>query len=221
MLRQKIITVQKYISDWYYQEGRFFPWRYTFDAHKVLVSEVLLQQTNAERVVDSYNTIIRRYKTVYDLAGADPMFLRSLLKKLGLFYRADRLIDISKQIVEKYEGVVPDKKEELLSIKGIGNYISSAVLCFGYKKPYAIVDTNVVRLFERLFDFKSASRRPHTDKEVWEFAQMLLPADNYVDYNYGLLDFASMVCKARKPMCSGCLMYDICSYNAKAAAHVG
>jgi len=134
---------------------------------------------------------------------------------LGLFYRADRLISISRQIIEMYNGVIPNKREELLAIRGIGNYTGNAILCFGYNKPYAIVDTNVIRVFERFFDFKSSSKRPHTDKKVWEFAQMLIPVNNYVDYNYGLLDFAAVVCRAKKPMCSNCLIYNMCCYNLK------
>jgi A/G-specific adenine glycosylase len=204
---------QKYILDWYSKNGRTFPWRYTFDAYKVLVSEILLQQTNVEKVINPYNTIVKKYKSVLELADADIIFLKDLFKDLGLFYRADRIISISRQIIEMYEGMIPDKREELLAIKGIGNYTGNAILCFGYNKPYAIVDTNVIRVFDRFFGFKSSSKRPHTDKKVWEFAQMLIPEDNYVDYNYGLLDFAAVVCRSRKPMCSNCLIYDMCCYN--------
>lgn len=212
-----IAKLQKYIYNWYSENGRFFPWRYTFDAYKVLVSEVLLQQTNAEKVVGAYNIIVKQYKTICDLADADIVFLRSLFKDLGLFYRADRLVDISRQITEKYKGKIPDKREDLLAIRGIGNYISNAVLCFGYNKPYAVVDTNVIRVFDRVLGFKSTHKRPRTDRRIWELAQILLPSENYVDYNYGLLDFASAVCRARKPVCSGCLMYVICNYSKNTA----
>lgn len=184
---QIVNKFQKYIFTWYSKNGRTFPWRYTYDAYKVLVSEILLQQTNAEKVISPYITIIQKYKTIFELASSDIMFLKNIFKDLGLFYRADRLIDISKQIIEKHNGIIPDKRDSLLEIKGVGNYTSHAVLCFGYNKPYAIVDTNVIRVFERVFSFKSTSKRPHTDKKVWEFAQVLLPLENYVDYNYGLL----------------------------------
>lgn len=210
-----IRNFHKYIYKWYFKNQRMFPWRYTYNPYKVLVSEILLQQTNAEKVVQPYNVIVKKYRSVYELADADIVFLKNIFKNLGLFYRADRLINISKQIIKKYEGIIPDKRQDLLSIKGIGNYISSAVLCFGYKKPYAIVDTNVIRVFERLFDFKSANKRPHTDKKVWQFAQAILPLENYVDYNYGLLDFAATVCKSKKPICSNCLMHNICVYSRK------
>lgn len=204
---------QNFIFEWYRKNGRIFPWRYTFDPYKVLVSEVLLQQTNAEKVVKPYNIIVENYKTVLELANADIIFLRNLFNELGLFYRADRLISISKQIMYFYNGKIPDKKEELLDIKGIGDYISSAVLCFGYNKPYAIVDTNIIRLFERIFNFRSSNKRPHTDREVWKFAQRLIPEINYVDYNYGLLDFASIICRSKKPLCNDCIVQNMCLYS--------
>lgn len=209
---QLVSKFQKNILTWYSSNGRIFPWRYTYDAYKVLISEILLQQTNAEKVTSPYITIIQKYKTIFELASADLMFLKNIFTDLGLFYRADRLIDISKQLIEKHNGIVPDKRDSLLEIKGIGNYTSHAVLCFGFNKPYAIVDTNVIRVFERVFAFKSTSKRPHTDKKVWEFAQLILPQENYVDYNYGLLDFAAVVCRARRPLCSDCLMHNECSY---------
>ncbi|GLI18974.1 A/G-specific adenine glycosylase [Tepidanaerobacter syntrophicus] len=213
MKYRAIEKFQKHIFDWYSENGRAFPWRYTFDAYKVLVSEILLQQTNAEKVITPYNAIVQKYKSVWELADADIIFLKNLFMDLGLFYRADRLISISRQIIEMYKGMIPDKREDLLAVKGIGNYTGNAILCFGYNKPYAIVDTNVIRVFNRFFCFKSSSKRPHTDKKIWEFAQMLIPEDNYIDYNYGLLDFAAVVCRSKKPMCSSCLICDICCYN--------
>lgn len=212
-MKNTIENFQQYILNWYWSNGRKFPWRYTYDPYKVLVSEVLLQQTNAEKVIYTYNAIVEKYKSILELADADPAFLRDLFNKLGLFYRADRLISISRQIIEMYGGIIPEKRDDLLAVKGIGNYTSNAVLCFGYNKPYAIVDTNVIRVFEKVFGFKSSNKRPHTDKRVWDFAQMLIPLDNYVDYNYGLLDFGAVICRWRKPMCSNCPICSLCRYN--------
>lgn len=204
---------QSKVLQYYLYHKRNFPWRYTFNPYKVLVSEILLQQTNVEKVIKPYCAIIEKYCSIQELGNAEIEFLRDLFKDLGLFYRADRLINISKQIIEKYGGIIPEKREDLIKIKGIGDYTCNAVLCFGYKKPYAIVDTNVIRVFERVLNFKSLKKRPHTDKKIWEFAQLLLPFDDFIDYNYGLLDFAALVCKARKPSCSECLMSSICYYK--------
>lgn len=213
MEEKKIKDFQESIIEWYSNNQRIFPWRYTFDPYKVLISEILLQQTNADKVVDAYRTITNKYKSIEELSSAEMLFLEDVFKDLGLFYRAERLKNISSYIKEEYNGVVPDNKEDLMKIKGIGNYICNAVLCFGYNKRFAIVDTNVIRVFERVFSFKSSNKRPHTDKKMWEFAQMILPIDNYIDYNYGLLDFAGLVCKYKKIECEKCLLHSSCKYN--------
>jgi A/G-specific adenine glycosylase len=203
---------QSRILSWYKENGRVFPWRYTFNSYKVMVSEVLLQQTNADKVVQPYLSITERYQSVYELLHADYSYLLSIFREIGLLYRADRLIDISAQVITAHSGKIPEKREELISIKGIGNYSCNAILCFGYNKPYCIVDTNVIRIFEKVFGVKSDSKRPHTDKKIWEFAQEILTTNDFVDYNYGLLDFAALVCKKRKPVCDLCSISSICRH---------
>jgi A/G-specific adenine glycosylase len=178
-----------------------------------MVSEILLQQTNADKVVQPYLSIIEKYQSVYELLHADYAYLLGIFREIGLIYRADRLIDISAQIVVEHRGKIPEKREELIRIKGIGNYSCNAILCFGYNKPYCIVDTNVIRIFERVFCVKSDSKRPHTDKKIWEFAQEVLPHNDFVDYNYGLLDFAALVCSARRPDCTLCNISSFCRGN--------
>lgn len=201
-----------YILDWYDKNKREFPWRYTFDPYKVLVSEILLQQTNVRTVTSPYLMIISKYKNITSLSNADIIELKEIVKGIGLVYRADRLINISKEIIQNHSGEIPDEWNNLIRIKGIGKYICSAILCFGYNKPYAILDTNVIRLFERIFGLKSECSRPREDKKLWSFAQMLLPGKDYVHYNYALLDFASMVCTAANPKCDLCPLKQLCRY---------
>ena len=197
-----ITYFQNFILEWYELNKRSFPWRYTFSPYKVFVSEILLQQTNADKVIKPFNQITEAYKSMDELASADITFLNDIFMELGLFYRAQRLIDISKYLMDQHHGVIPNKKEELLKIKGIGDYTCNAILCFGYHERYALVDTNIIRVFERYLNFKSTKKRPHTDKSIWKFAQRILPNTEYIDYNYGLLDFAALVCKAKKPGCT-------------------
>ncbi|HDL01995.1 MAG TPA: hypothetical protein ENH23_07165 [candidate division Zixibacteria bacterium] len=137
----------------------------------------------------------------------------ALLKDIGLFYRGRRLKKIAERIVNQFEGNVPDKKEDLMSLYGVGEYISNAVLCFAFKKRVPIVDTNVIRVYERVFNVKSQKSRPRTDKEVWKFAEKMLPEKDYVEYNYALLDFASEICRAKNPLCEICPLKNICKYK--------
>jgi A/G-specific adenine glycosylase len=179
-----------------------------------LVSEILLQQTNVEKIIQPYLKIIRAYRNINDLANANINFLRSIFKDIGLFYRADRLKNIAGEVVKNNKGLIPDKWEELIKINGIGYYICSTVLCFGYNQSYAVLDTNVIRIFDRLLDIKSIKKRPRDDVNLWKFAQTLLPEDRYVDYNYAILDFAASVCTKYKPKCSICIFNFMC-FNVK------
>ncbi|MBO0573718.1 A/G-specific adenine glycosylase [Clostridium botulinum] len=212
MDNELIIQFQVFLLDWFEKNKRIFPWRYTYDPYLVLVSELLLQQTNVNKIIHPYNNITSKYQNIEELSNADPKYLKEIFKEIGLFYRSDRLISISSEIVHKFDGIIPNQWDELINIKGIGNYICSAILCFGYKQSYAVVDTNVIRVIERIFDFKSECSRPRMDKELWEFAQIIAVEDNFVDYNYAVLDFAALICTAYKPKCNICVFKNICCY---------
>lgn len=202
---EKICMFQCFLLDWYDKNKRKFSWRYTFNPYKVLISEMLLQQTNVEKIIDPYLKITDTYKDINELSQCDIDFLKNIFKDIGLFYRADRLKSIAENIVDDYNGAIPNSWDELIKINGIGDYICSAVLCFGFKKPYAVLDTNVIRIFHRLFDVESDKKRPRDDTKLLEFAQVLLPEDRYVDYNYAILDFGACVCTMHNPKCSECV----------------
>lgn len=215
MTDEDIAIYHVLLLEWFNNNKRDFPWRYIFNPYKILISEILLQQTNAEKVIKPYKEITAKYNNILELSESDGLELKNIFKDIGLFYRANRLINISKEVMIKHSGMIPNDWDKLINIKGIGRYICSAVLCFGFNKPYAVLDTNVIRIFERIFDEKSAYTRAREDIRMWQFAQMLLPEYDYVDYNYALLDFAAEICKFSNPKCDKCSLRTICSYNSK------
>jgi len=178
-----------------------------------MLSEVLLQQTNVVKVIEPFVSISSRWPSVHALADADSIELRPYFADLGLFYRAERLVSISKQIVELHNGIYPSNKDDLLKVRGIGGYAASCIVCFGHGLREAIVDTNVIRIVSRVFHFQSEKARPRDDKKIWGFADKLLPQKYYVDYNYALLDFAAVICTYSNPRCDRCPLHDICSYK--------
>lgn len=212
ILDEEIDIFQAILLYWYDTNKRIFPWRYIFNPYKVLISEILLQQTNVEKIVVPYLKIINEYKNVNELAEADTKFLSDIFKNIGLLYRVNRMISISKEIRDKFNGNIPDNWNELIKIKGIGRYICSSILCFGYSKPYAILDTNVIRVYERVLGITVECSRAREDKKLWEFAQIMLPKEYYVDYNYAILDFGAKVCSASKPKCNDCIFKDMCCF---------
>ena len=200
------------ILKWYDGHKKKFGWRETKDPYKILISEILLHKTDHKKVEKVYPNFIDKFSTIYQLYQAEPEEIDNLIKEIGLFYRGQRLKKIAEQIVNQFKGNIPASKEDLMSLYGVGEYISNAVLCFAFKKRVPIVDTNVIRVYKRVFNVKSQKSRPRTDKEIWDFAEKMLPKENYVEYNYALLDFASEVCRAKNPLCEICPIKSICVY---------
>lgn len=198
------------LRQWFKKNGRTYPWRRTKDPYKILVSEFLLQQTNADLALTAYKQFIKDYPTPMSLAKADVRHLRKLIAPIGLSYRADRLKTIGKQIVSNFNGKVPHLRNELLKLHGVGLYMSNAVLCFAYDEAVPILDTNTIRIFDRVFGIVSSVTRPRTDRNLEKQMMKYLPVQNMRDFNYGLLDFGAQVCKKKKPLCSICPLKNIC-----------
>lgn len=210
-------TFRKCLLLWYKVNKREFHWRYNNDPYKILVSEVLLQKTNVAKVIPVFDCFIERYPSINSLSDAKLSDVEKIIKDLGLIYRAERLIAIAKQLAVEYKSNVPSRKEQLLKMRGLGNYISSAVRCFAFNKREAIVDTNIVRLMERVFGFKSVKNRQRDDNAAWKYAESLLPTQKVKDYNYALLDFSGLICTARNPRHDICPLKIICKYYKKNA----
>lgn len=207
---EQIIAVQVILLDWHEKNKRFFSWRYTFNPYYTLIWEVLLQQTDAGKVIEPYQILVKEYPNIQALSEAKFEDIKNIISKIGLFYRAERLIKTSKYIVSEFAGNIPTDVEKLLGIFGIGRYMAHAILCFGYSLPYELLDTNIIRLYSRTFGVKSYVSRARDDKKIWKFAQHMLPEDDYIDFNYALLDFGAIVCKSNNQNCTSCVMNYIC-----------
>jgi A/G-specific adenine glycosylase len=189
----RILEFQNLMLDWYSNNGRDFPWRNTKDPYKILVSEFLLQKTHVRKVEDVYTEFLIQFPTIPDLAKSNINEVKDVIKPIGLLYRADRLIQLAKTIVYKYEGKIPQDYKALIGINGIGNYIANAILIFAFNEKRVIVDTNVIKVLESEFGYKSQKRRPRTDKMLWEFAQSLAPSHHIREFNWALLDFGATI----------------------------
>jgi A/G-specific adenine glycosylase len=197
---------RRQITIWFGKSKRTFLWRETDNPYYILVAEILLQQTDAKKVSLVYADFIRRYPNIAELACAQKDDVQSFISKIGLSYRTERLVNIAKEITERFAGQVPSSESELLSLTGVGRYIANAVLSAGFGRRLAVVDTNIVRILERFFGIRSQHSRPRTDPELWDVAHALLPRRS-VDartWNYALIDFCALVCTFYNPKCSDC-----------------
>ena len=208
---KKEIFAQR-IIEWYRKEGRSFPWRKTKNAFHILISEIMLQKTDSKKVLSVYPLFIKKYRTVRQLAHANISTLKKEIRILGISDRARRLKIAAKTILLSYGGKVPSNRTQLLSLLGVGDYIANAVLCFAFNQDVPILDTNVIRVINRVFSVESNKTRARTDKEFWQFAGSLIPTGQAVDYNRGVLDFAATICTARSSSCPTCPVSDICDY---------
>lgn len=213
--KKKVMLFQKSILDWYKRNGRGYIWREYSDPYKVLVSEIMLQQTNADKVSPVYQLFTQQYPNVRALAQAELPDLMTIMKPIGLGYKAHRLKKVAEKLVAEYNAEVPAKEEALLAFPGIGRYITNAVLCFAFDKEVALVDVNVVRLYGRFFGVTSKQTRPRDDPKLWEFATKVLPGIRFKEYNLALIDFSAQVCTLREPKCGRCPVSGFCNFHTR------
>ena len=189
---------------WYRRAHRDLPWRHTRDPYAILVSEIMLQQTQVERVLPKYAAWLTAYPTVEALAAAPRAEVIRAWSGLGYNLRAVRLHEIARQVMERFEGRIPDALEGLLSLKGIGRYTAGAVLCFAYGQPAPVLDTNVRRVLGRIFAAE-APTAIDDDRVAWQLAEAALPLDEDVyDWNQALMDVGATICLSRNPRCLLC-----------------
>jgi A/G-specific adenine glycosylase len=195
---------QRRLLAWYAEHGRDLPWRRTRDPYRVLVSEIMLQQTQVDRVVPKYHEFLGRYPTIHALAAARAAEVRQLWYPLGYNIRPFRLHQIARETVARYRGRLPDTAERLRALPGIGRYTAGALLSFAYGQDAAVLDTNVRRVLTRVFLGPRRTRRLRGDKALWDLAHRLVPRGNAYDFNQALMDFGATWCTSRRPRCQPC-----------------
>ncbi|MCC7007205.1 MAG: A/G-specific adenine glycosylase [Acidobacteria bacterium] len=190
--------------DWYGRHGRRLPWRETRDPYRILVSEVMLQQTQVDRVRPKYEEWLDRYPTLEALATADTDEVVRSWYPLGYNIRPRRLQAIAREAVGRYGGELPSDEDALLGFTGIGPYTAGAVMSFAFGKRAAILDTNVARVLTRVF--VGPSRRTPPATQLWTLSWAVLPRRAVFDFNQAIMDLGALVCSARKPACRQCPM---------------
>lgn len=180
-----MITVfQNNILNWWSTNKRDFPWRETNDPYKILCAEILLQKTNAEKVVPVYNKITSDYPDIKTLSEADTAIIKDIIRPLALLKRADRLKEIAGVVINQFDGVIPESRKKLLKLPGIGDYTSNALISFAYEKNAGVLDTNTIRILARVFDVKSNKARPINDKNLQAELNNIVPENKSRDFNY-------------------------------------
>jgi len=212
--RNQATVFRRRLQKWYRRHHRQFDWRETQDPYAILLSEVLLQRTQASQVASYFNRILSQFPTPVALSAAPDDKAYEALRPLGLAKRARTLVAMAQVLVADFEGRVPQDPDLLVNLPGVGRYIASATLCFAFGRRIPIVDSNVIRILSRYFGIVSNERRPKDDPRLWKIAETLLPRKSVREYNWALIDFAALVCTVRNPCCQNCMMKNECSSSA-------
>jgi A/G-specific adenine glycosylase len=209
---------QRRLLGWYTRHRRPLPWRETRDPYRILVSEIMLQQTQVERVIPKYHEFLDRYPTLAHLAQADTAEVTRTWYPLGYNVRPVNLQGIARETLARYAGRLPDDTVALRSMRGIGRYTAGAVLSFAFGRDACIVDTNVRRVLGRILLGPRRLSRLRGQKTMWDLSAAVLPAGRAYDWNQALMDFGATWCTARAPRCRPCPMRGFCrSYPVTAA----
>lgn len=193
-------TPQGELLHWYRRHRRDLPWRGTRDPYRILVSEVMLQQTQVDRVVPFYHAWLDAFPDAAACAAASPDQLHRRWKGLGYPSRAERLQAACRQVLEAHAGVWPRTPDALQRLPGIGPYTAGAVACFAFGAAVPLVDTNVARVYVR----RDALPVPPPRQELWTHAAHQVDPDHPVAYNNALMELGALVCTARAPVCVAC-----------------
>lgn len=195
---------------WYARARRDLPWRRSRDPYRVWVSEIMLQQTQVERVKVYFTRFIAAFPSVRALAAADEDDVLRLWEGLGYYRRARQLHAAAKQIVAKHRGRFPQTLEGLQSLPGIGRYTAGAILSIAFDERAPIVEANSRRVIARLFGHAARLDAPGGDAPIWEIAERLVPAESPGAFNQALMDLGSLVCTPDRPLCTTCPLARLC-----------
>jgi A/G-specific adenine glycosylase len=196
---------------WFRRHGRDLPWRRTRDPYHVLVSEVMLQQTQVRRVEGYYHRFLERFPSLEHLAAAPPGRVRESWDGLGYYRRAANLHRLAQVIVAEHGGVLPSDPEALRRLPGVGRYTAGAVASFAFERATPAVDTNVARVLRRAFHPRAAGAPG--ERRLWATAQQLLPRHGAAawTFNQGIIELGALVCTARIARCDACPVREACA----------
>jgi len=198
------------LINWYSINKRDLPWRETNDPYKIWLSEIILQQTRVEQGLPYYKKFVEAFPQIADLANAPEDKVLRLWQGLGYYSRARNLHAASKYVNDELGGAFPGSFEEVLNLKGVGQYTAAAIASFSYNEPVAVVDGNVYRVLSRIFNDNTDISSGKGQKHFFALASELIDTKRPADYNQAIMEFGALYCTPKSPNCSDCIFVDKC-----------
>lgn len=203
------------LLSWWHREGIAYPWRSYRDPWRILLTEILLRKTNAEKVRRLIDPILERLKTPSAALELAEEELISLLQPFGMQRMKAKQIRRAAEIITQEGEEVLREAERCARLPGVGPYITNAVLCFAFEQPAPVVDTNVIRVLLRVFGLRSVRSRPREDPYIWKAARLLTSPDSPRQYSWALLDLGKKLCRPRRPKCVECPLAFMCWWRQR------
>jgi A/G-specific adenine glycosylase len=210
-ISSEITEFRAKLMEWFQRHGRHLPWRETNDPYAILVSELMLQQTQVATVISYYHRWLKRFPTLRDLAEADESEVLHLWQGLGYYNRARNLQKCAKIMVADWNEKCPSAIDELLKLPGIGRYTAGAIASFAFNLPAPIVDANIERVLSRLLNLQEPVDQPLGGRAIWDFALRYVQSPHPRLLNSALMELGATVCLPRKPLCSICPVRSFCA----------
>lgn len=202
--------IQRALLAWYTANARDLPWRRTRDPYAIWISEIMLQQTRIPTAIPYYERFLKRLPTVRRLARARLDTVLKLWEGLGYYTRARNLHRAAREIVSRFGGQMPESKDDLLALPGVGRYTAGAIASIAFDQREPLVDGNVERVLCRLFRIRGNPKDAAIRKKIWSHAEELLPEEQVGHFNQALMELGSEVCTPRAPHCMDCPLHKLC-----------
>lgn len=207
---QEVNAFQTDFLTWYQQEKRNLPWRYNQDPYRIWISEIMLQQTRVDTVIDYFYRFMEEFPTIQELADAPEDKLLKVWEGLGYYSRARNLQAAAKQIVTEFGGKFPTTVEQIRSLKGIGPYTAGAISSIAFEIPEPAIDGNVMRVVSRLFCIEADIAKASSRNEFDEAMRKIISQDQPGDFNQAMMDLGSSICTPTNPQCEICPIQKYC-----------
>ncbi|MDR2470319.1 MAG: A/G-specific adenine glycosylase [Tannerella sp.] len=195
---------------WYEKKNRDLPWRKTKDPYLIWISEVILQQTRVVQGMEYYLKFVRRFPNVQSLAEAPQETVLKYWQGLGYYSRARNLHEAAKDIQSRFHGEFPRRYEDILSLKGVGEYTAAAIASFAWNQPYPVLDGNVFRVLGRLYAIRTPVDTGAGKKQYAELAHLLMNPEKAGLHNQAIMEFGALQCVPQHPNCGQCPFIDKC-----------
>jgi A/G-specific adenine glycosylase len=203
-------SFQKTLLKWYDANKRPLPWRQTRDPYRILVSEIMLQQTQVDTVIPYYHRFLKTFPTFKALAKAPLGKVLKHWEGLGYYSRARNLHALAKAVCKKHGGKLPSDPEALRALPGIGPYTAGALLSIAFNKDYAVLDGNVERVLARRLGLTHDLRSTVARKALWALAESMVPQGRAGDYNQAVMDLGATICTPKNAKCDICPTHESC-----------